>query len=112
MSVVAQAVAAALLALERAGYVVIARAPDAFRALCPRAALARHGDPIAIGEKQAWSSPVPKSTPARQDPGLGKQRFEPIDILRMQVQEPDRVFPGGSDFANQREPDHDGAHGV
>src|SRR2546428_6211781 len=51
MSLVALAVAAALLALERAVYVVIARAPDAFRALCARPAVARHGDPIAIVEK-------------------------------------------------------------
>jgi hypothetical protein len=55
MSLVALAVAAALLAPERAVYIVIARAPDAFRALCARPAVERHGDPIAIVEKLFYS---------------------------------------------------------
>jgi hypothetical protein len=48
MSVVVLAIAAALLSVERACYVAITRAPDAFRALCARPMLARRGSPIAI----------------------------------------------------------------
>jgi phosphatidyl-N-methylethanolamine N-methyltransferase len=49
VSLVALAVAAALLAVERACYVVISRAPRAFRELCARGALA--GGPVAVVER-------------------------------------------------------------
>jgi methylene-fatty-acyl-phospholipid synthase len=40
--------AAAILGLERAAYVWIARAPGRFRALCARPAMARLGEPVAV----------------------------------------------------------------
>jgi phosphatidyl-N-methylethanolamine N-methyltransferase len=43
--------AAGLLSLERATYVVIARAPDAFRRLCALRPVGRLGEPIAVVEK-------------------------------------------------------------
>lgn len=49
MSLVALAVAAALLAVERACYVLISRAPAAFRALCAR--WAPVGGPVAVVER-------------------------------------------------------------
>jgi phosphatidyl-N-methylethanolamine N-methyltransferase len=48
MSVAVLAIAAALLSVERACYVAITRAPEAFQALCARPMLARQGSPIAI----------------------------------------------------------------
>ena len=46
----ALALAAALLAAERAAYVAIARWPKWFRALCERGPLARLGEPVAVVE--------------------------------------------------------------
>jgi phosphatidyl-N-methylethanolamine N-methyltransferase len=48
MSVAVLAIAAALLSLERACYVAITRAPEAFRIVCAWPTLARRGTPIAI----------------------------------------------------------------
>jgi methylene-fatty-acyl-phospholipid synthase len=51
MTLGAFAVAAVLLAVERACYVTIARAPGAFRAWCARPPLARLGGPVAVVER-------------------------------------------------------------
>jgi methylene-fatty-acyl-phospholipid synthase len=51
MSAAILAWAAGLLSLERATYVWIARAPDAFRRLCARRPVSRLGEPIAVVEK-------------------------------------------------------------
>jgi phosphatidyl-N-methylethanolamine N-methyltransferase len=51
MSVVALGAAAVLLALERACYVAIGRAPEAFLALCARWGLGRRGGPTAVVER-------------------------------------------------------------
>jgi len=51
MSVVALAIATALLAIERAFYVVIARAPGAFLEWCARRRLAPRGGPTAVVER-------------------------------------------------------------
>ena len=50
MSLVALAVASVLLAIERVSYVLIGRAPRAFRVLCARPGLARLGHPTTIVE--------------------------------------------------------------
>ena len=50
-TVVALAAAAALLSVERATYVVIARWPAWFRAVCAREPVARLGNPVAIVER-------------------------------------------------------------
>ena len=51
MSLVALAIAALLLAVERVGYVFIARAPAAFVGLCARRGWMRRGSPTAVVER-------------------------------------------------------------
>jgi hypothetical protein len=58
MSLVALAVAAPLLALERACYVAIGRAPQAFRTICARWGLARRGGPTAVVERLFYAFKV------------------------------------------------------
>jgi methylene-fatty-acyl-phospholipid synthase len=50
--------AAALLSAERLTYVWILRAPDAFRLMCARPALARLGEPVAIVRKLFYAFKV------------------------------------------------------
>jgi phosphatidyl-N-methylethanolamine N-methyltransferase len=51
MSVVALAVAAVLLAIERIAYILIARAPAAFLSFCARRRLGRRSGPTAVVER-------------------------------------------------------------
>src|SRR5262245_28937121 len=58
MTAAALVVAAALLGVERACYVWIARAPARFMAWCGRPAIARLGEPVAIVEKLFYAFKV------------------------------------------------------